>query len=173
MLSAFLQLDGTLRNALSELANRRERRDCIVRTREMSVMCLFFSPNKLIDYSPAICIRLLTSTRYLHTSVKQIRNLRPTFTLLRSPLLLITNSKLERGLAQRGTKREGCLHLPSRTYCRFTERTRLISLPCLRSAICRTCHCTLLRLPDFLCCVVASRRIRVLQLVYTVRACHV
>ena len=41
-------------------------------------MYLFFSPNKLIDYSPAICIRLLTSTRYLRTSVAQTRSLRPT-----------------------------------------------------------------------------------------------
>ena len=43
----------------------------------MSVTCLF-SPNRLIDYSPAICIRLLTSTRYLRMFVKQTRNLRPT-----------------------------------------------------------------------------------------------
>ena len=47
-------------------------------TRKMSVMCPFFSPNRLIDYSPAICIRLPTSTRYLRTFVKQTRNLRPT-----------------------------------------------------------------------------------------------
>ena len=46
--------------------------------RKMSVMCLFFSPDRLIDYSPAICIRLLTSTRYLRTSVKQTHNRRPT-----------------------------------------------------------------------------------------------
>ena len=114
MLSAFLQLDGTLRHALSELAgvginsrsrlhlrvalvgNRGERRDCIVGTREMSVTCLFFSPNKLIDYSPTTCIRLLTSTRYLHTSVKQTHNLRSTFILHRKPPLL--DYQLEAGV---------------------------------------------------------------------------
>ena len=39
-----------------------------------------------------------------------------------------SSAKLERGSAQRGTKREDCLHLALRTYCRFTGRTRLISL---------------------------------------------
>ena len=46
----------------------------------------------------------------------------------KSRLFLITSSKPEHGSAQRRTKREDCLHLVLRTCCRFTGRTRLISL---------------------------------------------
>ena len=45
-------------------------------SRKMSVTCLFFSPNKLIDYFPALR-PVRVSTRYLHTSVKQTRHLAP------------------------------------------------------------------------------------------------
>ena len=51
--------------------------DC---ARKMSVTCLFFSPNKLIDYFPALWpvrVRVHVSTRYLRASVEQTRNLRP------------------------------------------------------------------------------------------------
>ena len=66
-----------LHSCVTLVGNRGKRRDCIVGTRKMSVTYLF-SPNKLIDYCQAICIRLLTSTRYLRTSITQTRNLRPT-----------------------------------------------------------------------------------------------
>ena len=95
----------------------------------MSVMRLF-SPNKLIDYSSALCsihVHPLGSTRYIHTSVKQT----VTFAPLPYPSLKISllDYQLETGgWAQRRTKREDCLHLPSRTYCSFTGRIRLISL---------------------------------------------
>ena len=57
------------------------------------------------------------------------RNLRPaSISFIGKPLSLITSLKLERGWAQRRTKREDCLHLPLRTYCSFTGRIRLISL---------------------------------------------
>ena len=49
-------------------------------SRKMSVTRLF-SPNKLIDYSPALWsvhVHLLVSTRHIRTSVKETRNLRPT-----------------------------------------------------------------------------------------------
>ena len=95
----------------------------------MSVTRLF-SPNKLIDYSSALCsvhVHPLGSTRYIRTSVKQT----VTFAPLPYPSLKISllDYQLETGgWAQRRTKREDCLHLPSRTYCSFTGRIRLISL---------------------------------------------
>ena len=60
----------------------RERQSCIVArcARKMLVTCLF-SPNKLVDYFPVLRparVNVHVSTRYLHTSVKQTRNLRPT-----------------------------------------------------------------------------------------------
>ena len=89
-----------------------------------------FSPNRLIDYSSALCsvhVHPLGSPRYIRTSVKQT----VTFAPLPCPSLKISllDYQLETGgWAQRRTKREDCLHLPSRTYCSFTGRIHLISL---------------------------------------------
>ena len=100
------------------------------RAAKMSVMCLFFSPNKLIDYFPALWparVNVHVSTRCLRTSVKQT----VTFAPLPYPSLKISllDYQLETGgWAQRRTKREDCLYLALQTYCRFTGRTRLISL---------------------------------------------
>ena len=96
--------------------------------RKISVMSLF-SPNKLIDYSPAFGPFTFT------LSYRQ-----DTYVLLSNPFVFFTplpypSSKRtplpdnsERGSAQRRTKREDCLHLASQTYGRFTGRIRFIPL---------------------------------------------
>ena len=133
--------------------------------RKMSVMRLF-SPDKLIDYSPSSDPSMSFIFSYqqdTYVLLSKKNHLSPRF---------LTFRRQEHGSAQRRTKRKDCLRPALRTYCRFTERTRLISL-CVWSAICRACHCSLLRSPDFLCRVTMSRRTLGLQLVYTVHAYHV
>ena len=94
----------------------------------MSVTCFFFSPNKLIDYFPALwSIRVHVSARCLRPSVKQTRNLRPTSMSFIEKATIIS-SKLDHDSAQRRTKREDLLRLALRTYCRFTRRIRSIPL---------------------------------------------
>ena len=98
--------------------------------RKMSVMRLF-SPDKVIDYSPALWyvhIYVLVATKYLRTSIKQTRNFCPTSISFLGKPPLLDSSKLERGSAQRRTKRKDCLRKVLRTYCRFMGRIRLISI---------------------------------------------
>ena len=62
------------------------------------------------------------------------RNLRPaSISFIGKPLSLITSLKLERGSAQRRTKREDYLHLALQTYCRFTEDPFNIIIPAFRA----------------------------------------
>ena len=130
-------------------------------------MYLFFSPNKLIDYSPAICIRLLTSTRYLRTSVAQTRSLRPTSIsfIEKAPS---SSLQVEAGACLGAAKNEmrgpfspNIANLLS-LYGKNTTNT-----PSLRSGR----HSQ--DIPLRPCRVVVSRRILVLKLVYTVCAYHV
>ena len=71
-----------------------------------------------------------TPTYFCQTS----RNLRPiSISFIGNPLFLITSLKLERGSAQRRTKREDYLHLALQTYCRFTEDPFNIIIPAFRA----------------------------------------
>ena len=83
--------------------------------RKISVMSLF-SPNKLIDYSPAFGPFTFT------LSYRQ-----DTYVLLSNPFVFFTPLPYPSS-AQRRTKREDCLHLASQTYGRFTGRIRFIPL---------------------------------------------
>ena len=73
----------------------------------MSVTRLF-SPNKLIDYSPALWsvhVHLLVSTRHIRTSVKETRDLRPTsISFIEKPPLL--DYQLEAGARLGAAKNE-------------------------------------------------------------------
>ena len=81
----------------------------------MSVTRLF-SPNRLIDYSSALCsvhVHPLGSTRYIRTSVKQARNLRPTYI---SFIEKATNSSLPTrswSTTRRSEERKGRASSPS------------------------------------------------------------
>ena len=67
-------------------------------------------------HSPSYINKIPT---YFCQTSRSLRSISISF--IGNPLFLITSLKLERGSAQRRTKREDYLHLALQTYCRFTE----------------------------------------------------
>ena len=93
-----------------------------------------FSPNKLIDYSPALWsvhVHLLVSTRHIRTSVKEIRNLRPTsIAFIEKPPLL--DYQLEVG-ARLGAEKSRLRGLSSSSIADLLSHTFNIPIPAFRA----------------------------------------
>ena len=142
----------------------------------MSVTCLF-SLNNLIDYFPALWparVNVHVSTRYLRTSVKQTVTFAPlpypsSKKALSSWLQARSWSTVRRS-EERNEKTVFTWHCE--LIVALWEEYVWYSYPWVRSAIRRTCHCTL-HFPGLLCRVVVSWWILVLHLVYAVNACHI
>ena len=104
---------------------------------KMLVTCLFFSLNKLNYYFPGLLThwrwlsRINKIPTYFCQTSRSLRSISISF--IGNPLFLITSLKLERGSAQRRTKREDYLHLALQTYCRFTEDPFNIIIPAFRA----------------------------------------